>query len=301
MTTVGQLPLGESIRVGDRQLWAHRAGSGGPGVVFVPGGGSFGLDFLLAHELAAEVSTSIIYDRAGTGWSVDVELPRSADAVTDELRALLGRLEIPPPYLLVGHSLGGLYVQRYAQRFPTEVAAMLLLEPAHEDWDRYQPEYLQIARNQPTNAELPDLPTGFQVQIRELLLHTFDKFPESLRELVVDRHLSPERLPTGFREGLNLVDVFDELRAGGARPDVPMIILSGTAVDVQQTMFLPAALVREQIAGSERLFDALAAATPRGEHRTLEDASHITIPMSRPDAVAVAVKDLLDRIDAPVV
>ena len=95
-----------------------------------------------------------------------------------------------------------------------------------------------------------------------------------------------------------MLALFDELRAGGPRPDVPLIILSGAGIDRAQTMFVPEDLLREQIKGSERLYDALAASTPHGEHRTLDDASHATIPKASPDAVAEAVNDLLDRVRA---
>ena len=274
------------------------AGAGAPAVVFAPGAGSFGLDFLLVHERVAEATTSILYDRAGTGWSDDVELPRSADEVTDELRAVLRSSGAPAPYVLVGHSLGGLYVQRYAQRFPDDVAGLLLLDPAHEDWDLYMPEHLQFANNQPTGTAMPDLPEAFVTQYRSIFADMFAAFPEPVRELLIDKHLSPERLPTGFREGTNVLALFDELRAGGPRPDVPLIILSGAGIDPAQTMFAPEDQLREQIAGSQRLYDALAAAAPQGEHRTLDDASHATIPMARPDAVAEAVNDLLDRVRA---
>lgn len=160
MRTIEQPPIGQRVDIGGRQLWMHQSGTSTPAVVFAPGAGSIGLDFLLVHERVAEVATSVIYDRAGTGWSDDVELPRSADEVTDELRAVLRSTEVPGPYLLVGHSLGGAYVQRYAQRFPDGVAGMLLLDPAHEDWDLYMPEHLQIAKNMPADAEMPDLPEG---------------------------------------------------------------------------------------------------------------------------------------------
>jgi len=264
-------------------------------VVFVPGAGSFGLDFLLVHQRMAQVSASVLYDRAGTGWSDDIELPRSADEVTDELRALLHSAGLPAPCLLVGHSLGGLYVQRYAQRFPDEVAGLLLLDPAHEDWDLYMPEDLQIAKNQTPDSQMPDLPEGFLAQYRGPFSDMFAAFPPSIRDLLVDKHLGPERLPTGFREGTNVLALFDELRAGGDRPDVPMIILSSTGTDPAQTMLAPEAQLREQIAGSEKLYAAIAAKSPRAEHRSLDDASHLTIPMARPDAVAAAIKDLIDR------
>lgn len=295
MTTNPLPPVGHRVDVVGRKLWIHRSGSGGPAVVFVPGAGSFGLDFLLVHERVAQVTTSVLYDRAGTGWSDHVELPRSADEVIDELRALLHSVGVPAPYLLVGHSLGGVYVQRYAQRFPHEVAGLLLLDPAHEDWDLYMPEGLQIARNQTSDTQMPDLPEGFLAQYRGPFADMFAAFPAHVRDLLVDKHLGPERLPTGFQEGTNVLALFDELRAGGDRPDVPMIILSGTAIDPAQTMLAAEAQLREQIVGSEKLYAAIVAKSPRAEHRSLDDASHPTIPMARPDAVADAINDLIDR------
>jgi pimeloyl-ACP methyl ester carboxylesterase len=274
----------------------HRSGNGEPATVFLPGGGSVGLDFLLVHEQVAQLTTSVIYDRAGTGWSDDADLPRSADEVTDELRALLRAAGLRPPYLLVGHSLGGAYVQRFAQRFPGEVAGLLLLEPAHEDWDLYQPEHLRLASNPSEETELPELSDELLTQVRGYFEGMLADFPAPIRRQLIDKRLSPERVFTGFQEGGRLLDDLDDLRNGGARPDVPMIILSGTDVDPSQTMFQPEELIREQIRGSERLFDAIAAAAPHAEHRSLSDASHPTIPMARPDAVATAVKDLLAQI-----
>jgi pimeloyl-ACP methyl ester carboxylesterase len=289
-------PVGHRVAVGERKLWMHRSGDGEPATVFVPGGGSVGLDFLLVHEQVAQLTTSVLYDRAGTGWSDDADLPRSADEVTDELRALLRVAGLPPPYLLVGHSLGGVYVQRFAQRFPGEVVGLLLLDPAHEDWDLYQPEHLRLASNPSGEIELPALSDELLGQIRAYFETMLAAFPASVRSQLIDKRLSPERLLTGFREGGRMLDDLDALRNGGARPDVPLIVLSGTEVDPSQMMFQPEELIREQIRGSERLFDAIAAAAPRGQHRSLSDASHPTIPMARPDAVATAVKDLLAQI-----
>ena len=269
------------------------SGDGEPAVVFVPGAGSVGLDFLLVHEQVAQFTTSVLYDRAGTGWSDDTHLPRSADEVTDELRALLRVVEIPAPYLLVGHSLGGVYVQRFAQRFPREVAGLLLLDPAHEDWDLYQPEYLQLASNRSAEIQLPEVSDELLGQIRASFDSMLASFPAPIRRQLIDKRLSPERLFTGFQEGGKLLDDLDDLRNGGARPDVPLIVLSGTDVDSAQMMFQPEEWIREQIRGSQRLFDAIAAAAPRGQHRSLPDASHATIPMARPDAVATAVRELL--------
>ena len=70
-----------------------------------------------------------------------VDLPRRSAEVIDELRALLTVADVPAPYL-VGHSLGGLYARHYAQRYPGEVSGLVLLDPAHEDYNAYMPKDL---------------------------------------------------------------------------------------------------------------------------------------------------------------
>lgn len=295
-TETGRPPAGRRVEVDGRRLWIHRSGVGGPAVVFLPGAGAIGLDYLLAHERIAEFTTSVVYDRAGTGWSEDAVLPRSLAEVTDELRALLRAVDVPPPYVLVGHSLGGAYTQRYAQRFPDEVAALLQLEPLHPDHDDHMPEHLKLATNNLADLELPELTDDLVALARaQFESGMFDLFPADVRARLIDRHISPERLLTGVREGLNVQALLAELRDGGPVPDVPMIVLSGSAVGAEQTVFQSEENVRDQVAASQRLFEAIAAA-PHGEHRVLSDASHVTIPMVRSDAVAEAARDLLGRL-----
>src|SRR5689334_15277003 len=105
-------PIGHLYTVDGRRLMLHRLGSGGPAVVFLPGAGLVGFDFLNIHDQIAQFTTSVLYDRAGTGWSDQVNLPRTATEVTDELRSLLREADVPAPYLLIGHSLGGSYARR---------------------------------------------------------------------------------------------------------------------------------------------------------------------------------------------
>src|SRR6185369_16420767 len=82
-------PLGTRIAAGGRHLFIHRSGAGGPAVVMLPGAGTVGLDYLNVHEGVARRSISVLYDRAGTGWSDAVDLPRTSAQVTTELRDLL--------------------------------------------------------------------------------------------------------------------------------------------------------------------------------------------------------------------
>jgi pimeloyl-ACP methyl ester carboxylesterase len=266
-------------------------------VVFLPGAGAMGLDYLMSHEQVAKLTTSVIYDRAGTGWSDEVELPRTLNDVTAELHELLKLIGGPPPYILVGHSLGGAYVHRFAQRFPDHVSALLQIEPIHPDWDTFMPEHLKLACNQTSELAIPEFSEELRSFARaQLESGMFNEFPAALRETLIDKHTSPQRLLVGVKEGLNVLAIMDELRAGGPLPDVPLIVLSGTAIGPGQTAFQSEDNLREQIAGSQRLFDHLAARAARGEHRSLPDVSHVSLPMTRPDAVADAVQDLLDRL-----
>ncbi len=102
--------------------------NGPPAVVFLPGGGAIGRDYWNVHRRTAELTTSV-----STTGPAPATLPRTSTDVTDELRGLLREVGLQSPYVLVGHSLGGLYARHYAIRFPGEVAALLLLDPAHEN------------------------------------------------------------------------------------------------------------------------------------------------------------------------
>jgi pimeloyl-ACP methyl ester carboxylesterase len=287
-----EAPIGHQIDIDGRGIWTHRSGQGDPAVVFVPGAGSFGLDFALVQERVAEFATAILYDRAGTGWSQDAALPRSATEVTDELRAVLRATAGPTPYVLVGHSLGGAYVQRYAQRFPDEVAALVLLDPAHEDWNLYMPEDLQLRAE---DMQVVELPPEYIASIREQYAPLFSAFPEAIRDGLINRHLDPGRLMTGMQEGLNFMDVLEDLRAGGSRPDVPLILLNGTAIDPSQTQFRSKEQLQAQINASGRLYASVVDAAPEGEYRDIPEATHASIPLTSPAAVADAVKDVLTR------
>jgi pimeloyl-ACP methyl ester carboxylesterase len=76
-------------------------------------------------------TTTFSYNRPGYGASEAVATPREGAYVVDELRSLLLSKGLKPPYVLVGHSLGGLYMQYFARRYPDEVAALILVDSTH--------------------------------------------------------------------------------------------------------------------------------------------------------------------------
>jgi pimeloyl-ACP methyl ester carboxylesterase len=300
-TTEGAPPLGRYYEVAGRRLLLHRSGSGSPAVVFLSGGGAVGLDYFNVQERAAQLTTSVIYDRAGTGWSDRVELPRSSAEVTDELRELLRTAGVPAPYLLVGHSLGGFYARHYAHRFPGEVAGLVLLDPAHEDYDAYMPEELvEIWHAWDPDQALPhELPDEVIQFYRGLFGAEMTDWPKEVREPLIERHVSPEWLRVGFQEAKNLGQLNDELRRTGKMPDVPLIILTAMGIDpFKQAVSggTSEALLREEIEGKRRLYTALAESVSQGENRLVDDVGHVTLHLRRPDAVQQAIQDLLGRI-----
>jgi len=125
-------PPGRLIDIGGYRLHLVERGVG-PVVIFEAalGGGAF--DWAVVAEQLASHARTISYDRAGNGWSDPGPGSRTPQQIADELHEALKRAGISPPYVLVGHSLGGLYVQVFARRFPGEVAGMVLVDSSHPD------------------------------------------------------------------------------------------------------------------------------------------------------------------------
>jgi pimeloyl-ACP methyl ester carboxylesterase len=294
-------PVGRHYEVGGRRLFLHRSGSGSPAVVFLPGAGSSGMDGFIVQQRAAELTTSVLYDRAGTGWSDRVDLPRTSTQVTDELRELLRVTGVPAPYLLVGHSLGGLYARHYAQRFPDEVAGLVLVEPEHEDYDSYMPQKLnELYQAWDPEEALPETLPGEVIQFyRDLFTREMTGWPEEIREPLIERHVSPQWLRIGGQEAANRSRLHDEIRNAGGMPDVALIVLTATAIDPFKeavTQGIPTSLLLEEAEAKTRLYTALATSVSHGENRVIDDAGHASVVFRRPDAILQAIQDLLDKL-----
>jgi pimeloyl-ACP methyl ester carboxylesterase len=119
---------GELIDVGGYRLHLNCTGSGGPTVVLQPGGGDFSSAMAWIAPAVASGTRVCVYDRAGRGWSEPADSPQDAIQIATDLHALLHRANVPGPYVLAGRSFGGLYVLTYADRYPDEVAGMVLID-----------------------------------------------------------------------------------------------------------------------------------------------------------------------------
>jgi hypothetical protein len=127
------------IDVGGYQLEARVKGTGKPAVVVEMGFTGGILLYWNIQNRIAEQTRTLLYERAGLGRSDPGPQPRSAEQIARDLHGLLAAKAIAPPYILVGHSAGGLYVRVFAHMYPTEIAGLVLVDPAaEEDYERMQ-------------------------------------------------------------------------------------------------------------------------------------------------------------------
>ena len=112
--------------------------SGGPIVVLEAGMGSFSPNWYWVQQELAPIIRSVAYDRAGLGWSRRSNRPRDAQTIAVELRDALREAGLDPPYVLVGHSFGGLPVRAFADLYPDLTAGLVLVDASHPDqWARW--------------------------------------------------------------------------------------------------------------------------------------------------------------------
>lgn len=133
------LGLGRLVEVGERRRiyvsdMGHQMASG-PTVIFESGIAATSQNWLRVQEAVSSFTRAISYDRGGLGWSSACETERTPSNIAEELRELLQSADVPGPYVLVGHSFGGLVVRRYAAMYPDQVAGVVLVDPMRtEEW-----------------------------------------------------------------------------------------------------------------------------------------------------------------------
>ena len=140
-------PVGRLVNVGGRYWHLIESGTGSPAVILESGISASCLNWTQIRTEVARFARVCAYDRAGLGWSERADSPRLASQLVAELHGVLRAAGIPPPYLLVGHSFGGLLVSLYAVRYPGEVAGLVLVDPlAPSEWARASHTQARILR-----------------------------------------------------------------------------------------------------------------------------------------------------------
>src|SRR5262245_31328525 len=152
-------PPGKLLDVGGYRLHLNCTGKSDPTVVLIAGGGDFSFDWGLVQPDASRFARVCSYDRAGLAWSDPGPTPRTMRQEAYELHTILKAARIKAPYVVVGHSLGGLIARVYAERYPEEVAGIVLVDPTHDDTVlMFQGKFVRM-RELAKEGAIPDVQT----------------------------------------------------------------------------------------------------------------------------------------------
>ena len=126
---------GALIKIKNRTVHVHQLGAGSPPIILEAGIAASSLNWSILQPQLARFAATYSYDRPGFGWSVPSTRECTLQEMSDDLHALVTALKITTPYVLVGHSFGALVLRVYAQRFPEELAGIILVDPlTPEEW-----------------------------------------------------------------------------------------------------------------------------------------------------------------------
>ena len=278
-----------------RRMNLYCTGSKGPVVILDAGfGGSTFSWGSLQPKLSGFRACS--YDRAGMGFSDPGPLPRDVTHRAADLAALLKASGLPGPYILVGHSLGGLDVRMFAFQHPKAVTGLVLVDPSVEHQEDRIAALLGLPR--PPLAGAPKaclaateagLKPGTPEYDRCAGKYP-DRWPQALKDAFVAQRSRPDYFRTEVSELESLADADGAQIDQARRPlgDMPLIVL--TAENTYRTG------VPDVVAGAlsklwMSMHDELAQASTRGQNRLVQGSGHL-IQNDNPVAVAAAIREV---------
>ena len=275
-------PTGRLVQAGSVRLhaWITGTNRSGPTVVF-ESGLSATLDCW--HHVApavAEFAPVVVYERAGVGWSETSPQPHDAIQTSGQLQRLLRELGAKPPFVLVGHSMGGLYVLGHAMQWPEAVAGAVLVDASHPQQTKGEdPAQSDFAKRVRLVASTAPLGTA-----RLLLKCGLVPIPQDA--FIHDRHIAANstcrHLQTIVREIESWNTLTRQVSATNGLAGKPLIVLTAGA---------------GHDADSFQRQSELAALSDLGVHRTVTNATHISI-LDLPEHAAVvtsAIREVVER------
>ena len=281
-----QRPPGRLVDAGGHRLHIMCAGGGSPSVVIITALGASCLEWLEVQQRLAQKTAVCVYDRSGTGWS-DPPPTRTGAYMARELHTLLHNASVAPPYVLVGHSLGGLVTRIFAHLYPAEIAGIALIDSSHpeQSWRLPKTELPQHRGGTLLQAaQWLATPLGLQRMAWDLGLRKTDPGWSTHR-----RASAAELL--GFngicREVCKLGDL-------GDLGDLPLTVLTSAELD-------PTCSARAQ-RGRARFYpawtilqDELAALSSNSAHVTADYGGH-HLNQQYPELVAEVIERLVDQV-----
>jgi pimeloyl-ACP methyl ester carboxylesterase len=272
---------GSTFDVGDHRLHLDCRGHGGPTVVLFNGLGEISASWARITGPVAETGRVCAYDRAGQGWSDDVETPQDGVTAAQDLHALLAAAGESGPYVLVGHSTGGTYALNYAARYPDQVAGMVLLDSSSPEQLTRMPAYAgQYALMRRGSALMPTLT---RLGLGSLLAPA-SHLPGPAADQV-EAMSSTVRANRNARDELSVVlDVFSQAQALTTLEDRPLAVLTTSES-------------REETNGWVGAQAQLSRLSTNREHRTVDSTHQGLVEDERPAAESVrAITDVVDAV-----
>jgi pimeloyl-ACP methyl ester carboxylesterase len=224
--------IGRSVDIGGRTLNIFCSGAGTPPVIFESGGPGPGLEWGAFQPEVSKFTQACWYDRADEGWSDPGPFPRTSNAIAKDLHELLKRAGVPPPYVLVGASFGGLNSRVYGGLYPNEVAGMVLIDSAHEDELQRAPKFflgrtaprllwhpLEVAFKAAGFVGLLRLTQSSPSQSKDFLQMTRDEIIRALRQ-------RPKSVVGNVSVGIVLPESFAEAASVIRVGDFPLVVLT---------------------------------------------------------------------------
>ncbi len=294
-----------------RRLNLYCTGKGSPTVIFDSGVTGETVGWALVQPVVAAHTRACSYDRAGTGFSDPGTRTGTSANIVDDLHRLLAAAAIAPPYILVGHSYGGMNVRLYKNHYPSEVVGMVLVDPAHEDWvervwrlslvqrrleQRVADDFEPMWRNE--RECVRGATVGF-IEGSELYKKCVSEpdphFSDAINVAYLKTHLSLAYHQATLTEDENLhFASSDQLRAARIwYGDMPLIVLAAGDRPKRRSDE-----PQEHKDATNRLryvlFDELAALSTRGVNRVVPNTGH-DIPMTQPGAINSAILEVMDQ------
>lgn len=294
---------GQLINVQGHLMHLNCTGSGSPTVVIDAGNGSFSVEWFPIQAALSQVTRVCTYDRAGYGWSNPASISREGLNVVSELHDLLEAGEEQAPYLLIGHSLGGVHVRLFALQYPAEVSGLVLVDTAYPL--NISPEFERQIHSSIGFYQVMDLMTTSGI-LRILgplsgencLPATARKLPAEFQQVYLNLLLDPNQYKTASAEMKVLPQTFEQTSTllVGPKPfgNLPILVLTaGQTLAPGSTPFAETyvPVSKDQI----QLQAELAGQSTMGDQRIIHSSGH-SMHLDSPKEVVQAVFDLIQII-----
>jgi pimeloyl-ACP methyl ester carboxylesterase len=302
-------PPGQMVDVGGYKMHIYCQGSGSPTLILDAGGGDFSLTWSLVQPEVAKSTRVCVYDRAGVGWSELGPNPPTIENRVAELHTLLTNAGIESPYVLVGHSIAGMYVRAYAFRYPEEVVGMVLVDSSHEDQVARQTEVMSKFSSSQPNQQTMLLAQELSLRLLQgaTSLGVLAMNPQPYSDAWLPA--LPEEVKATYKAAVISHDTyFAALRADNAYTranmadvremhitlgDLPLVVLTAQKMEIPPSLGLSAEGVEKMKAVWAEMQAELATLSSRGEVVRAEESSHF-IHLDQPELVIEAINHVLD-------